>query len=469
MKSNCWNRFDYVFLLTCVGYKYRLPYIEKELERVGIEKWIPIYDFDSPIKEKIRKGITTSNFLLKNGPLSCLLNHYKAMKTALGLGAKNCLIIEDDTAFLKDVKLLGKIVEELPESYDIAQFSHVKPMPMSDEEYYSSLIPLDNIKYWKSFLRLRDNGCYAISRRAMSSFVEAIEKGLKGEDRLIANDRYVDRFQDLIKVACFPNAAVQNLFPSRNSSDHTYWDRLKTLDNVNLDDYNLSLTSARVFVFTNVFRYANEEAFDNDFRMLELTPRDTVVFLNKAIPLCHLRNWENLGGANVITIHRIHTFKDGTIEWFGEKEVKELLEEHSIKARIYHLDNEGVLYTEEDESFTKLSFGRNYPSDKYPTTGFLSLRFAGDFLKGDIIPVNFYGEDDNSTGKYFMHAWEYEDKYIKNLPNRIFLQNQEQPIVKVTPSGYRIGKGHTNSPVPKVYYGRQIKSGPNPKKSYNNW
>ena len=252
--------------------------------------------------------------------------------------------------------------------------------------------------------------------------MEAIENGLKGNDTIVANDCYIDRFSDLVKVASFPNAAVQNLFPSRNSSDHTYWDRLMTLDNVNLDAYNLALTEGRVFVFTNVYRYKDDARFNLDFKMLELTPRDTVVFLNKAIPLMHLTNFEHLGGAEVITIHRIHTFKDGSIEWFGEEEVGKLLQGKSVKAKMYHLDNEGVLYNTDDSKVARIPFGDDYPKEKYPTTGFLALKFASLYCRGDVVPVNFFGEDDNSTGKYFMHAWEYEDKYVKGLPNRVFLQ-----------------------------------------------
>ena len=446
MQRSVWARFDEIFVITCAKYKERMDYLSAELERVGISKYHLIIDIESPIKEIVRKHVRTSSFLQQKGPFACYLGHYRAIKTAYELGARSCLIMEDDVAFLKDKDTIEAEVEALPDDFDFAQFSHVKPMPMKDEDYVLSLYAVPQNRYWKRFTRLRDNGCYALSRKAMKTLIEYMEAAIRGTTELSANDLLVDKCNDLNKYAVYPNMAVQNLFPNRNSSDKTYWDRLQRLDGVSLGDYNLALQKGRIFVFTNVYKFVNDSEFNRAIRMLELTEADTVIFLNKCVPLMHVVDLGLLSRPTIITMHRIHYLKDGTVEWFGESDIIDLKStSSSFKPKIFRMFNDGLIVnSENEEEKYKIPFGEEYPTDKYPTTGYLALQYAIKELKGDVVPVNFYGEDDNSTGKYFKHDWVYEDRYVKALPNRTFLEPIESSAsgkrnVPSGGNGYRIG------------------------------
>lgn len=442
-----WSRFRKVFLLTCAKYGYRMPYIEAELHRIGIKDYRVLYALPAALTAKIRANTKTSRFLAKSGPFECLLNHYRAMRLALDEGAENSLIMEDDISFLKDEELLLEIVESLPNDYDLAHFSHVKPMPMSETEYRKSLKEVQGVPYWRTFTKLRDMGCYAVSRKAMTEFCNAIEKGLSGNAEVIANDRYIDKLPNLKKYACFPLAVVQNLFPTRSSSDHTYWDRLRELDKVKLEDYNLAMNEPRLFIFSNVYRYKNDRNFLHDIKMLEFRKNDTVIFLNLAIPMTHLKDLSVLSGVNLITIHRVHTISADDVEYFGEKETATTLTKANVAFRQYRLENDGTMRSVTGAEVFKIPFGDGYPENQYPTTGYLAINFAREHLKGTVIPVNFYGASDNSTGKYFRHAWDFEEQSLKSCSNKIFMEEDKglsedvrsgQPLR----NGYALGQRH---------------------------
>ena len=58
-----------------------------------------------------------------------------------------------------------------------------------------------------------------------------------------------------------------------------------------------------------------------------------------------------------------------------------------------------------------------------PTTGFCAYYLVQDLYNvnpDEIILVNFYGNEDSSTGKVKIHNWDYEDEWLKDK-NRIFI------------------------------------------------
>ena len=426
-----WKKFDAIYVVSYVGYRYRIKVLEKELARVGIEDYKILYDFDTPIKKLIRRCCSTSNFLRNNGPLSCLLGHYRAMKEALGLGCSNCLIIEDDVAFLKDVSKVYEIVDALPADYDMAMFSHVVPQKVTEEERRASMSPIFVNEHWREFRTLRDNGCYALSREAMKFITDKVDAALLGVGVLCANDVYADGMCSMKKLAAVPNVAVQNCYPLHNSGIQIYYGLLKKYDNIDIEDYSLAFRGTRVFVFTNVYRFSEDKEFERRVRNLEVSENDICVFMNKCLPLHHLCGLKALNHAKVVTLHR-EMMKDGKLGWFGYDEArawrKAMLEgeedigENSIVT--YKLSNGGVLLDDEGKEIADIEVDEGYPDNKMPTTGYYALKWAMSLNSVDVIPVNFYGKADNSTGKFSGHDWEYEDAYLATLDNRIFLEDE---------------------------------------------
>lgn len=59
----------------------------------------------------------------------------------------------------------------------------------------------------------------------------------------------------------------------------------------------------------------------------------------------------------------------------------------------------------------------NKITGKEVTTGYAAYYLVQDLYgekPEDIYLVNFYGNNDKSTGKWYGHAWDYEDKWLKD-------------------------------------------------------
>lgn len=243
-----WNQFDVKFLLCCTKYKSRYESIKCELERIGISDYFVQWDVPfSPAKDILRKHIKVNQFLSKAGPFSCCLSHYKAMKTALGLGAKSCLILEDDIRFRNDLAFIKETLELLPPDFDYAQFENVKPWEMPLEEYLS--LKDKNIvnKRWRRFTNLRGGGCYAMSSRGMQKIVEQIEMRLTGQKSpLVINDYYVSQVSCINKYFCFPNVAIQAIVGESNSDAEGYWENYYRLGMTFEDYHTIGTTRPKV-------------------------------------------------------------------------------------------------------------------------------------------------------------------------------------------------------------------------------
>ena len=219
-----WNQFEIKFLLCCTKYKQRYEKIVPELARVGITDYIVQWDVpETPIKDILRRNIRVNKFLQDIGPFSCCLSHYKAIKTAQGLGVKSCLIMEDDIRFRLDIDILKATLGSLPQDYDYAQFENVKPYEMELGEYLG--LKDKNIinKQWRRFVNLRGGGCYAMSKIAISRMAEAIEDRITGrKGKLKINDRYISKMYGLNKYFCFPPLAIQKGIGNSNSDVNGY-------------------------------------------------------------------------------------------------------------------------------------------------------------------------------------------------------------------------------------------------------
>lgn len=121
--SKIWDRFDMVIVLAYTGYQDRIPPLRAELERVGLAGRAELFwSFPSPFDTRFANSIRLHGTIRKPSQFNEVMNHYRAMKTALELGKEHVLILEDDVRFVRDMGLLAAHVGGLPEDYDVAKF-----------------------------------------------------------------------------------------------------------------------------------------------------------------------------------------------------------------------------------------------------------------------------------------------------------------------------------------------------------
>lgn len=198
MSNSCWDRFGRKTVLYFTGNKdTRVPSMEKELKRVGLDDADRQWQFPSAFDGFFMRVLPHSA-MSRTGYMNNALGQYRAIATSYNLGCRNMLIIEDDIRFMKDISVVERVVESLPDDYDIAMFDccYRSNWGWDDESRYIEWRDKRKINEdWSEFDRMFSAGCYALSsvgmRRIMSCY-EAAAKNM-GEGRIMVSDHYLDR------------------------------------------------------------------------------------------------------------------------------------------------------------------------------------------------------------------------------------------------------------------------------------
>ena len=240
-----WTRFDYVGVVCFSRYQMRLALLKEELKRVGLLSRAAFHiDFPNPFEEKLISVLPFTNKRTQKA-FHCGYNNYCIIKRAFEMGCKSVLVIEDDVRFLKDVELLGRCIQSLPEDFDLAMFD--KNWPAKEfAECRESIISKKVNPYWISFDRFFSSGCYAMSRKGMERFIEAYQNGAFKDRRLDSNDQYFNRKSlgaDLHLYAAHPNACCQEeVAVDKCTTDlNEYWERHE-MTGTHSKNYNLLTT-----------------------------------------------------------------------------------------------------------------------------------------------------------------------------------------------------------------------------------
>lgn len=242
--SILWNKFDYKGVVAFTGYKDRVASLTKELERVGMQGYHIHWDFPTPYKDVLGQVIPMTRFNRARRCFHIGFNNYKAIATAYYLGAKRCLIMEDDIRFLKDLRGVADTLESLPEDFDVAMLDSNKPCTMTEYEYLDIFKHKEN-EHWSRFENMRSTGCYAMSEKGMAAYLSAFERPLRGQGELRNPDAYLNKAylgEDKKMYVANPPLAIQKVFPEMRSSCKTLLEyrnmRAKIFgDNGNLDCY----------------------------------------------------------------------------------------------------------------------------------------------------------------------------------------------------------------------------------------
>ena len=231
-EMSCWrDKYDMVISIRSVVCRDRVPSLERELARVGIEPDIRLWSVPSPFEFNAgeRPGVRPVRSMAdrsRPGFLNSGLAHYRAWKTALGLGAQRALILEDDVRFLRDLDALRAVVGQTPDR-DICLYDLLKS---GNEDASAVRATLDARRLPESPLwaepteRPCSFACYGATRAALAHLAGCVDGAYMGRWRLHIVDHYMHRQwlgdPPRIAIACaWPLACIQR--PFRTSPNNT--------------------------------------------------------------------------------------------------------------------------------------------------------------------------------------------------------------------------------------------------------
>lgn len=169
-----WDRFERKTLLTFTEYRKRSDGVLSELERIGMRDVNVQWQFPCPFDKAILDAVPheRGKGLDENIKfMSCTFGHYRAVKTALEIGLRNVMVMEDDVRFLKDTDRICEAVLSLPDDFDIAMFDLFPAAGVRPDTLKSWRETRKVNEFWAEFDDMYSMGCYAMSRRAMERYV----------------------------------------------------------------------------------------------------------------------------------------------------------------------------------------------------------------------------------------------------------------------------------------------------------
>lgn len=212
--KNTWDRFDFKAIISYAGYDYqRHQSARLELIRVGLDDTTTFWSASTPADDIVVSATTHARALEKGGFTNSLLTHYRAVKTAWQLGKDHVLVMEDDIRFMNDTDLMSRIVDSLPDDYDLALFDWWHRQKATQQEWDALLAAPCAAPCWKRFTNLRSAACYALSRRGMREFIDLIDGAIRGLSGYKL--RITDQYWPHVAARCpncycaWPNVAVQ--------------------------------------------------------------------------------------------------------------------------------------------------------------------------------------------------------------------------------------------------------------------
>lgn len=173
-----WDMFDGVVSLAFTGLPQRARLMDLEFDRVGLGgRTFRIWQFPTPFDAVIQSRVRCSGGMMRTGYFNSGMGHYRAVKTALCLGLRTVLVVEDDIRFPKDLDRLRKGLEEAPPDWSVLLLDVLK----ADKDPVETVVRaprelrVGNTTWCASWGNPRSFGCYALTRPAMEWLVRRIE------------------------------------------------------------------------------------------------------------------------------------------------------------------------------------------------------------------------------------------------------------------------------------------------------
>lgn len=238
------DKYDFTVSLCYTGNRARVPPLDAELERVGLEPDVRIWNVPCPFERKVLDGVVARPEMRGGALLNSGLGHYRAVKTAYELGAERSLVLEDDVRFLKDLDALAEIVELAPENgialYDLCGIAE----DVQDWKKEADALAGRSLDGWAPIDNPLSLACYGMDRKAMAWFIECFELAFSGRAILKVVDQWMTKgmrngYDVPVRVA-WPLACVQVPVAgskSNTGADEGGWHRAYRRLGVDLSKY----------------------------------------------------------------------------------------------------------------------------------------------------------------------------------------------------------------------------------------
>lgn len=176
------NIFDKIYVIHCAESKQRMTNINKQIEESGIDLdiWWTCYH---PHSDIMMNGMILSNqaYRCSNGrELNLAREFYTIIKTSYLRGMEKILIFEDDFHLMK-TEHLQAFCDNIPEDFDIIQFSILAELNMFSPNELSKSIE-NGIYFVPMNFGAWSNCGLALSRNAMKYFIDYLDKVFTAAD-----------------------------------------------------------------------------------------------------------------------------------------------------------------------------------------------------------------------------------------------------------------------------------------------
>jgi GR25 family glycosyltransferase involved in LPS biosynthesis len=230
-----WKKyFDHIYCIHYLPYKERYRKCVDELTRVGIREsgvfsWK--LTWDSPLFDRLYQ---VCNAAPSVGCMKIGFAHYMCIKEAYELGFNHVLILENDNIFLKDADRIEKILNDLPDDYDICLLDKIPAVSAKYEDAVKNTTNESFIDIDKKFYVLAN--CYALSRKGMEHVIKSQEKRLAISDTYLRFNNFMPEEPGLKRYAAITTIAIQNPGFALESENEKLR-KVKSGINSNIDDY----------------------------------------------------------------------------------------------------------------------------------------------------------------------------------------------------------------------------------------
>lgn len=238
-----WKKyFDRIICLHYLPHSDRIPGLEEELRRVGILD-SGIFEYRYTVNDPFERFIEKSNRKLATLPeqnrayTSILLNYHRILSEAHSLGYHRILVLEDDVRFLKDVRRIREMLDNMPDA-GVVQFDKHLADAYWDKhpygEWRAGHLYDDGLYLHPDGKRFGSSACVAFTHDGMREVMDIMERTYNCPDSCFMYcGSYAVADTHLAVQVMYGNGAIRALY-GYDKHRETYGDI-----GVDPDDYNL--------------------------------------------------------------------------------------------------------------------------------------------------------------------------------------------------------------------------------------
>jgi len=175
---------DAAYVINLAERKDRRDFMSWQFKQLGIDESSVTWHTSvlHPFNDVLINGFNAwsqkkHGFFTKPNEISCLYEHYTAIKKSWLQGMEKILVMEDDICFLRDNEKFTKMLDKLPESCDIAQGDAFCANPHLAEALDKSQAwsKHDSIGVWNASFVI-------LSRKGMKFYIDFIDQFFSAAD-----------------------------------------------------------------------------------------------------------------------------------------------------------------------------------------------------------------------------------------------------------------------------------------------